>query len=208
VESCGTVPQECRDHVYVVLINGLDPLYVGNLAGERDYLQQLGFSKIYFGQLYDWWWFKSKIRRAYREDPCARFVIVGYSWGASMAHSLAWAVQDEGIKIDLMVYLDAVAFCRKFHHRPENVCRVLNIRSFSLLCGVPSDGAETIRESNVWHFGPPTHPRTLEALADNLVSLALTTKTPEAQSMPQAAGVAPGPAPTTTLPARNREGEE
>jgi hypothetical protein len=194
--------------VYVVLINGLDPLYVGNLAGARDYLQQLGFSKIYFGQLYDWWWFKSKIRRAHREDPCARFVIVGYSWGASMAHSLAWAAQDEGIKIDLMVYLDAVAFCRKFHHRPENICRVLNIRSFSMVCGVPAEGAENIRESNVWHFGPPTHPRTLEVLASNLVTLAMTTNPPEAQSMPQAAGAARGPASTTTLSATNHEVEE
>lgn len=208
VESCRAVPQDCRDHVHVVLINGLDPLYVGNLAGARGYLQQLGFSKIYFGQLYDWWWFKSKIRSAHREDPCARFVIVGYSWGASMAHSLAWAVQDEGIKIDLMMYLDAVAFCRKFHHRPQNVCRVLNITSFSMLCGVPPEGAVNIRESDVWHFGPPTHPRTLEALAANLVSLAVATETPEAQSIPQAAGVAGDPAPTTNLPRTNREGEE
>jgi hypothetical protein len=194
--------------VYVVMVNGLDPLYVGNLAGARDYLQQLGFSKIYFGQLYDWWWFKSKIRRAYREDPCARFVIVGYSWGASMAHSLAWAVQKEGIRIDLIVYLDAVAFCRKFHHRPENVCRVLNITSFSLLCGVPSERAENIRESNVWHFGPPTHPRTLEALAANLVTLAVATKSAQAQSMPPTAGVAPGIAPTASLPVTSREEEE
>jgi hypothetical protein len=194
--------------VYVVLINGLDPLYVGNLAGARDYLQELGFSKVYFGQLYDWWWFKSKVRRAYREDPCARFVIVGYSWGASMAHSLAWALQDESVGIDLVVYLDAVAFIPKFRHRPQNVRRVLNITSFSKLCGVPAEGAENIRESDVWHFGPPTHPRTLEALAANLVSLAVATETPEAQSRPWAAAAAPGPAPTTTLPATSVDVEE
>jgi thioesterase domain-containing protein len=187
------------------LINGLDPLYVGNMAGERDYLQQLGFSNIYFGQMYDWWWFKSKVRQAYREDPQARFVIVGYSWGCSMAHSLARAVQDEGIEIDLLVHLDAVAFTRKFHHKLENVHRVLNITSFSMLCGVPSEGAENIRESDVWHFGPPTHPRTLEALAANLVSLAVATKTPEARAMSPAAGVALSPAPTTTLRAISRE---
>ena len=122
-----------------------------------------------------------------------------------MAHSLAWAVQDEGIRIDLLVYLDAVAFCRKFHHRPENVCRVLNITSFSKLCGVPSDGAENIRESDVWHFGPLTHPRTLEALAANLVSLAVATDTPEARSSTWTIGDAPGPAPTTTLPATSRD---
>jgi hypothetical protein len=204
LESCRAVPQDCRDHVYVVLINGLDPLYVGNLAGERDYLQRLGFSKVYFGQLYDWWWFKSKVRQAYREDPEARFVIIGYSWGCSMAHSLARALQDEGIRVDLLVHLDAVAFTRKFHHRPENVGRILNITSFSVLCGVPAEGTESMRESNVWHFGPPTHPRTLEALAAHLVSLAVATKPPEAQAQSRAAASAPSRAPTMVPQATHR----
>jgi hypothetical protein len=208
LEACRAVPQDCRDHVHIVLINGLDPLYVGNMAGMRDYLQQLGFSHTYFGQLYDWWWFKYKVRRVHREDRDARFVVVGYSWGSSMAHSLARAVQDEGIQIDLLVHLDAVAFCRKFHHRPENVGRVLNVTSVSMLCGVPSEGAVNIHESDVWHFGPPTHPRTLEALAANLASLATAPKAPEAQSMPRAATVAPGPAPITTLPVTSHEADE
>ena len=50
-ESCKTLPKCLRDHVYVFLVNGLDPVNYGNLTGLRDYLQSMGLNKIYYGQI-------------------------------------------------------------------------------------------------------------------------------------------------------------
>jgi hypothetical protein len=178
VDLCSQISPECRDHVHIFLINGLDPLRVGNLAGLRDRLQCLGFTNTYYGELCSWSWFKREVIRAHQEDPCGRIVLVGYSAGASMAYRLAHAVQQEGVKIDLLVYLDAKAFLLNFHQTPDNVCRVLNVNSLSRIWwGSPIEGAQNVFENNIWHFGPPSHPRTLEVLAENLATLARTVET-------------------------------
>jgi hypothetical protein len=169
---------DCRDHVHVFLVNGLDPLHFGNLVGVRDYVRQLGFENTYYGELYDWWWFKKEIRRIHGEDPEARLVLVGFSLGGSMVHSLARSLKAEGVWVDLLVYVDAKTFFNNFHRRPENVGRVLNVTSLSCLWnGKPLEGAENVREGDVWHFGSPTHPDTLKALAANLALVAAAPRT-------------------------------
>src|SRR5438034_10131305 len=62
-EPCQSVPRCCRDHVYIFMVNGLDPWNYGNLTGVRDYIQELGFNKTYYGQVYHVWWFNAEIRR-------------------------------------------------------------------------------------------------------------------------------------------------
>ncbi|HEY8503538.1 MAG TPA: hypothetical protein VIL46_03075, partial [Gemmataceae bacterium] len=42
-----TVPQASRDSVYIFLVNGIDPLDAGNLAGLREYLYATGYPKVY-----------------------------------------------------------------------------------------------------------------------------------------------------------------
>jgi hypothetical protein len=176
--------------VYVFLVNGLDPLYFGNLVGVRGYVEELGYSNTYYGELYDWWWFKKEIRRVHAEDPQTRLVLVGFSLGGSMVHALARSLADDGVWIDLLVYVDAKTFVNNFHHRPENVGRVLNVTSLSSLWnGKPLDGAENVREGDVWHFGSPTHPDTLKALAANLATVAGAARAPEGSPMPPPAQV-------------------
>src|SRR4029079_19289987 len=48
---CQSVTLAAKDHVYVFLIHGMDPLNYANLSGLRDYIQGLGFHKTYYGQL-------------------------------------------------------------------------------------------------------------------------------------------------------------
>src|SRR5262249_20248294 len=82
LEPCLAIPHCCKDHVYVFLINGLDPFECGNLRGVQDYLHSLGFNRTYYAQLYHGLFIKSEVRRLHEEDPEAHFVIVGFSFGA------------------------------------------------------------------------------------------------------------------------------
>src|SRR5262249_17750932 len=45
-EPCKVLPQACRSHVYVFIVNGMDPCDWSNLSGLRDYLHTLGFNKV------------------------------------------------------------------------------------------------------------------------------------------------------------------
>jgi pimeloyl-ACP methyl ester carboxylesterase len=175
LQTCRELPPECRAHVHVFLINGLDPLRVGNLAGVRDHINHLGFANTYYGEMTAWSWFRREMKRVHDEDPGGRIVVIGYSAGASMAYHLAESLKAQGVRIDLLVYLDAKTFSVNFHKTPENVCRVLNVNSLSTIwCGSPIEGANNVFENDIWHFGPPSHPKTLKALADNLAALAAT----------------------------------
>jgi hypothetical protein len=175
--ACNAIPKDRREHVHIFLINGMDPLYLGNLVGVRDYLQQLGFSNTYYGELFHWWWFKSHVRSVSKSDPEGRIVVIGFSLGGSMADSLARSLEREGLSIDMLVYVDAKSFTHNFHHLPTNVGRVVNVTSLSQLWdGSPLDGAQNIHEGNVWHFGSPTHPKTLAALAVNVASVAASAR--------------------------------
>src|SRR5262249_33107030 len=45
-ELCATVPSESKDRVHVFVINGADPLYLGNLNGLCARMRDLGFRNI------------------------------------------------------------------------------------------------------------------------------------------------------------------
>ena len=87
------------------LMNGLDVVNCGNLAGLRDYLHDMGFNQIYYGQLYHVWWFQCEIARIHREDPDARFVLVGYDLGVNAVDGLARHVAHDGVQIASLVFL-------------------------------------------------------------------------------------------------------
>ena len=81
LEAGAAVPMDCRDHVHVFLINGVDPCRLANLVGVRDYVKSLGYINTYYGELTDWWWFLREVRRVHLEDSDARIVVIGYSAG-------------------------------------------------------------------------------------------------------------------------------
>jgi hypothetical protein len=166
---CKEVPLPSRGHVYVFFIHGMDPLDFADLSGVRDYVQSLGFIKTYYGQLYHTWYFMDEIRQIHKRDPEARFALVGFSFGANMVRNVANAVRANDVPIDLIVYLGGNTFTNSEEDRPPNVARIVNILATGWIWnGATLDNAENINYDNVWHFGSPTHPQTLDVLAREL----------------------------------------
>jgi pimeloyl-ACP methyl ester carboxylesterase len=172
VAQSETIPAPCRNHVHIFLLHGLDPLDLANLSGLTTYIQQLGYSKTYYGQVYHLWEFKNTMRRIHKQEPQARFVLIGFSLGAIMARELANADKADGIGIDLLVYLGGFTLANSPRTQPENVARLASILTEGCIRDARIDRADNIRYSDVWHFGTPTHSRTRELLSRELAAAA------------------------------------
>ncbi len=172
-DACRQAPEDCRNHVHIFFIHGLDPFDFANLEGVRDYVQSLGFIKTHYGQLYHTWKFRDDVRHIHQEDCDARFVLVGFSFGANMVRNLANAVREDGITIDLLVYLGGNTLDNVPSDRPDHCLQIVNILAAGCIWnGCTMDGAQNYHFTNVWHFGSPTHPGTLEMLARELAIVA------------------------------------
>jgi hypothetical protein len=172
-DPCHALPRCCRDHVYIFLLNGLDPGNYCNLGGLREYLHSLGFNKTYYGQLYHGPWFEKEILRLHNEDPDARFVLVGFSYGANVARSITQDLKPQGVQIDLLVYLGGNTLTNTPRDRPENAGQIVNVLATGWIWnGDTLDGAENVQLPDVWHFGSPTHRQTLEILSRDLTAIA------------------------------------
>jgi hypothetical protein len=164
---------DCKKHVYVFLVNGLDPVNCANLNGLRDYLQSLGFTKTYYGQLYHIFYFDQEIHRLHREDPEARFVLIGFSFGANVVCALANSAKEEEIPIDLLVYLGGNTLKNNDYCHPSNAMHIANVlASGTIWNGTELDGAEEIRVPDVHHFGSPCHAATIAMLMRELPTVA------------------------------------
>jgi hypothetical protein len=167
------LPAPCRNHVHIFLIHGMDPLDLANLNGLTEYIQALGYLKTHYGQLYHLWEFKKELRRVHKEDPKARFVLIGFSFGANMVRELANSVKDEGVIIDLLVYLGGNTLENTPPNQPDHVLHIVNILATGCIWnGAQMDRADNLHYDNVWHFGSPTHRKTREMLARELAVVA------------------------------------
>jgi hypothetical protein len=174
------LPECARDHVYIFLINGMDPCNVCNFRGLCDYVQALGFRQVYFGEMWHMGRYVETIRRIRDEDPHARIVLLGYSIGANLVRKMAQNLNEDSTRIDLLVYWagDFVRNTKAF--KPENVCRILNIRAWGLLLvcggvffnGADIDGCENHYLGFVRHSCVTANQKALELLARELTTLA------------------------------------
>jgi hypothetical protein len=184
-----------RDHVYVFLVHGLDPFDLANLRGVRDYVNALGFCKTYYGQLYHRWYFEHELHRIHREDPQARFVVIGFSYGANVARCLAQSARRADIPVELLVYLGGNTLENTPEDQPENVREIVNILAAGCIWnGAQMDRAQNYHVTDVFHFGSPTHPLTLEVLAREMAAVAGSVPPEEAPPPP------PMPAADETVP--------
>jgi hypothetical protein len=189
--TCKNLPKCWRDHVYIFLVNGLDPVNYGNLTGLRDYLQGMGLNRSYYGQIYHAWYFENEIRHIHEQDPNAHFVLIGFSVGVNVIDSMARTVQKDGIFIDLMVFLSGNHPVKPLpKQQPENVGRVINILADGCM-GNHGERcyAENVRLIETFHFGSPTHPVTLEMVAEAIACIVKTVNVAE----PVAKPLAPAP---------------
>jgi hypothetical protein len=169
VAQAAALPQACRNHVYVFLLNGNDPNHAANLDGIRDTLVSLGYIKTYTGPFLYYDYYKDEILRLHREDESARFVVVGFSVAARTAQELVQAVKDDGVTVDLLLYCGPVTVANEPRCRPENARRVVSVfgQGMDRVCE-PLDGVENIQYPGVSHYGTPTQPATMELLLREL----------------------------------------
>jgi hypothetical protein len=180
------LPACARDHVYIFLVNGMDPCNVCNFRGLYDYVLALGFHQVYFGQLWHRGRYVRMIRHVRQEDPHARIVLLGYSIGANRARKITQDLNEDCTRIDLLVYIagDFVRNSKRF--TPDNVCRILNIRAWGLIFlgggafikGADIDGCENHSLGFVRHSCVPANQKALELLARELTDLAATVPVP------------------------------
>lgn len=202
-ESCQIIPPLCRKHVYIFLLGGIDPFQFSNLAGLREYLIALGYTKVYHGELYHVFSFASEIEKVHREDPKARFVLAGFSFGANMVRSLANSAGEQNIIIDLLVYLGGNTIKNKPESQPDNVLHIENILATGWIWnGDTLDRAEPVNLPDVWHFGSPSHRKTLEMFARELsvVAARVPLEMPVDPPPPEDE-IAPTPRPVSRKPA-------
>jgi len=171
--QCAALPEACRNHVYVFLIDGPDPFDLANLGGVRQALISLGYIKTYCGQCWHAGYFQKEICRIHQEDESARFVVMGFSLGANAARDVAAGVQAEDVTIDLLVYCGGVGLGDDPKNRPGNATCVVNIVGGGADALAPAlDGVNNMQLSDTSHFGSPTHASTLEMLVRQLTVIA------------------------------------
>lgn len=169
---CEAVPGVARRHVYVFMLNGLDPCDTANLQGVREHLCHLGFTKVWLGHFYHVCQMEQEILRLFREDPAARFVVIGHGAGAGCARDLVQAVEEPGVTVDLLVYLNGLNLGRGLDSRPCNARQVLNVRGCRAFGDCDVTGAENLHVPQVGHLGLPTYWAVMDRLVEELAAVA------------------------------------
>jgi hypothetical protein len=179
VEQLGaSVSQETKDHTYLFFINGLDPYYLANFRGQCQYMKTLGYNNAYCGQMSHTDLFRQMIKQIRKDDPRAQVVVIGYSTGANCARTLANHLKDDGVAIDLLVYLGGDTIKDGERSRPENVGRIVNVCGHGMILlgydlfvrGDEIKGASNHR-LNARHFLLPTRAEAAELLVRSVVDL-------------------------------------
>lgn len=178
-QPCLEVPKCARDHVYVFLLNGLDPFNCCHFQSLRGYVNNLGFKQTYSGEFYHAGTFAREICRLRKADPDARFAAIGFSFGANAARCLCEDLRKDGVTLDLLIYLGGDTL-GPAAAPGDNAQRVLNVTAKGCLllvgglvwkgCDLP--GADNSRLPDAHHEDIPTHTHTLEIVARELTLLA------------------------------------
>ncbi len=173
VLACRGIPKDARDHVHIFIVHGADPLDWANIEGVRTYLAELGFCQTHLAQFWHLTQAIDDVKQVHREDPDAHFVLIGFSLGANMVSTITRCVKDDGIAIDLLVYCGGNSLMNKPRDQPDNAKHIVNILATGwFFNGAQMDRAENVTEPDVFHFGSPSHPRTMAMLLHHLTALA------------------------------------
>jgi len=175
-------PTTCnRDHVYVFMVNGLGLFthVYGSMDPMARTLDEHGYVHHETATHHYRWSFQDKIRCIHQSDSRARIVLVGFSMGSGVIHSMARNLEKEGIPIALMVYLDGHCICDSFDERFCNVGRVVNITSTGpVLRGACVPHADCSLQIPSFHHGVPKKEQTLQFLVDELDAVAASVPAP------------------------------
>jgi hypothetical protein len=187
------------DHVYIFAINGLDPLCIGNFNGLCACLKEHGYANTFFAQLYTGTETADRIRAIRAFDSRARIVLMGYSLGCNRVRSVAHRLAENGIQVDLLIYMFGDTLFDSPRNSPDNVCRILNLGCHGMLLtggdlfmnGPTLPGARNCR-INALHLCGPSRLETVSLILEELSTLSSAPARPTAP-LPQnngAVGVA------------------
>ena len=166
------VPLQDRREVYVFLVNGLTPSGSSGRDGLQEKLALQGFTKVYHGQLYHAGWMGTEMRRIHREEPAARFVIVGYDLGGAGASRLAADGIADELPVDALILLDPMG-------KPGTVgCSVRTLLVCSGSGAAPVPHTESLSVPDAGHFTLPTHPQTVAVVCELLTQVARKVEHP------------------------------
>ena len=173
-----TTSFDSRQHVHVFLVNGCDPLCVGNMNGLCAYVKSLGFSAE-FDQMYGARSVYRKAKFAHETDPGAKIVLMGFSLGANTVRTVAQWLEKDGVPVDLLYYLAADAVSDGAGTKPGNVARIINVTGHgspffggdAFITPVKIHGADNIH-LDAKHFALPSQSKVVEALVRELLILA------------------------------------
>ena len=108
-------------------------------------------------------------------------LLVGFSVGVNLVHSMAASAKKEGIWVDSLVYLSGNNPVTPVpSSRPDNVGHVVNLLTGGMMKKFgESSYAENVHLTDAWHFDAPMHVQTREALARELAQVAIAIPMPE-----------------------------
>lgn len=171
----------CRmNKVHIFGVNGLNPMCLGNFNGFCEYLKEQGFTNTYFGQLYTSHTFIEKIKGIRKCDPDAKIVLIGYSLGADNVRNLANKLCEQGVTVDLLMYMVGDLIKNEPRSWPPNVAQVVNIRSkgiilfLRLIDGQDIDGARNYMLDKR-HILIPSREETMQLVMRELLAFTMNS---------------------------------
>ncbi|HEY1189698.1 MAG TPA: hypothetical protein VGE74_18770 [Gemmata sp.] len=171
------LPTTCRNRVHVFMIHGLTPSTDRGLNALRLKLGENGFPMVGTGEMCHWWWVKNEIECIRQNDSAARFVLIGYDYGAAVATGLARDLRAKNINVDAVVLLDP----KGCGPDPCGVNTLMIVNGRSTACA-PHSARVVVPDAT--HFGLPAHPTTVAVVTDLLSGIAFQTYEPEVEEIP------------------------
>jgi hypothetical protein len=209
-QECQSISPQCRDNVYVVLVDGIDPLGCGNFKGVREYLNSLGFVKCYYAQVYHEKCLLDELRYVRSVHPDARIAVVGFECGAGPAKSLACKALEEGLSVDLLVLLQPKILLVDSTAPSQTIPRVVALQTDEPEMTNPIwDPDESIKVPCGSRYRVPTHAVTLQTLAEELSQLAANAPvTIQLVDPPSSLQDKAEPTPRPVVPTRRKSTDE
>ena len=171
-------PAAARDRTYFLVVNGVDPLFVGKLNRYCDAIRCAGYKNVELYMLRNGWATERQICCIRQNDPGAKIVLVGYSIGGNLVRKVCNSLECQKVWVDMLVYIGCDYLTDSEKSRPRNAGRIVNINGHGfigtggdlLFNGAEISGAANYRV-NARHFHLPKHPDTLCILLQSVAEM-------------------------------------
>jgi len=196
MEPCREVSCACRHKVYIALLHGFDPCDTHELESVRNTLNDLGYTKTFYGHWYHVGDFAEEINKAVDCDPQIQVVIICSGMGVEPGHELAYKLDRSGVHVSSMICIDAPYWASSLYDAPPDVGHVCYVQKSS--GWLPPEGSpiEVLGLEPVKGTTLATHPDTVNAVLTELAAhTKLIPEIPKKKSEMAFANPAPTPRP-------------